>query len=108
MDFNIVVLSGKLATAPEVRAFESGSRLIRYLVTTRSETPLRRVDVVPVILWDPDESHLAEDAAAGRSVWVAGSVQRRFWTAEDGRRSRLEVIAHHVEVKEPDSPAEPA
>jgi single-stranded DNA-binding protein len=108
MDFNIVVLSGKLAAAPEVRAFERGSRLIRYLVTTRSETPRRRVDVVPVVLWDPDESHLTEDAPAGRSVWVAGSVQRRFWAGEDGRRSRLEVIAHHVEVKEPDPQAEPA
>lgn len=98
MDLNIVVLNGRLAAAPEVRQFESGSRLVRYLVTTRSEMPRRRVDVIPVTLWDPEDVPITDDAAVGRSVWIAGSVQRRFWAAPD-RRSRLEVIAHHVEMK---------
>jgi hypothetical protein len=31
---------------------------------------------------------------------VCGSVQRRFWEAPDGRRSRLEVVAEQVNVKD--------
>ncbi|MGH7510931.1 MAG: single-stranded DNA-binding protein [Gemmatimonadales bacterium] len=96
MDLNLVVLAGKLATAPELRIFDSGSRLARYLVTVRTEQPRRRVDVIPVSLWDPPEELLAAEPHPGRRVWVAGTVQRRFWAAPDGRRSRLEVIADQV------------
>ena len=108
MDLNIVVLSGRLAAVPEVRAVAEGRRLIRYLVATRSDTPRRRVDVVPVTLWDPDADLVDADAAPGRRVWIAGSVQRRFSTIDDGRRSRLEVVGHHVEVRAPDPQPEPA
>ena len=96
MDFNIVVLTGRLAAAPELRVFDHGATLVRYLVTTRSERPRRRVDVVPVVLWDPDEE-TPNDLEAGESIFVAGSIQRRFWDGGEGRRSRIEVVAHHVE-----------
>ena len=99
MDFNIVVLAGRLATAPEVRVMDGGTTLVRYLVTVRSEEPRRRVDVVPVVLWAPDEN-APTDLPAGTGVWVTGSIQRRFWEGGGGRRSRIEVVAHHVERKE--------
>lgn len=95
MDLNLVVLCGRLAAPAEVREFEGGSRLARYLVTVRSEEP-RRVDVVPVTVWDPPESLLEAAPNPGRPVWVAGSVQRRFWSGAEGRRSRLEVVADQV------------
>jgi single-stranded DNA-binding protein len=106
MDVNVVVISGRLAATPEVRSFESGARVIRYLVTTRSEAPGPRIDVVPVTLWDPDDDLYAE-AAVGQGVWIAGSVQRRFWAAAEERRSRLEVVAQSVELHGPDVPEEP-
>lgn len=106
MDMNVVVISGRLAATPEVRSFDSGARFIRYLVTTRSEAPRRRIDVVPVTLWDPDDEVIA-DVEVGQGVWIAGSVQRRFWTAAEGRRSRLEIVAQSVELHGPDVPEEP-
>ena len=96
MDLNLVVVSGRLAAPPEIRQFESGSRLARYLITVRTEEPRHRVDVVPVTLWDPPEALLDADPAPGERVWAAGSVQRRFWSAEEGRRSRLEIVAEQV------------
>ena len=96
MDLNLVVLAGRLAAPPEIRQFESGTRLARYLVTVRSEEPTRRVDVVPVTLWDPADDLVDADPAPGTRVWVAGSIQRRFWSAEEGRRSRLELVADQV------------
>jgi len=98
MDFNIVVLAGKLAAPPELREFESGSRLVRSLITVRSTAPRRRVDVVPVTLWDPDPEHEILTANAGEGVWASGAVQRRFWSSFEGRKSRLEVVANHVEL----------
>ena len=95
-DLNLVVLAGRLAAPPEIRQFESGTRLARYLVTVRTDEPSRRVDVVPVTLWDPDDALVDADPAPGTRVWVAGAVQRRFWSGDDGRRSRLEVVAEQV------------
>ncbi len=99
MDLNLIVLCGRLAVDPEYRAFDSGTRLVRLLVTVRSEEPRRRVDVVPVTLWDPPEEFYDALPMKGRRVWVCGSVQRRFWDASEGRRSRLEVVAEQVHIK---------
>lgn len=103
-DLNIVVLCGRLVAPPEIRVFESGASLVRYLVTLRSEEPNRRVDVVPVTMWEPTAETLAVDPRPGQRLWFSGSVQRRFWTAEDGRRSRIEVIATHMQLHEDDAP----
>lgn len=100
MDLNLVVLAGRLAAVPELRVFDSGARLVRYLITVRSEDPHRRVDVVPVTVWNPGE--VTTDVAPGTPVWVAGTVQRRFWSASEGRRSRLEIIADQVCIRDPE------
>ena len=100
MDLNLVVLCGRLAVDPELKTFDSGTRLIRLLVTVRSDEPRRRVDVVPVTVWDPPDELVEGLPEKGRRVWVCGSVQRRFWEAPEGRRSRLEVVAEQVNVKD--------
>jgi single-stranded DNA-binding protein len=98
--FNLVVLAGRLAAPVEIRTTESGSRLARLLITVCSTDPPRRVDVVPVTVWDPNESLVSEPPKPGRLMWISGAVQRRFWESIDGRRSRLEVVARHVEVQD--------
>jgi len=105
MDLNLVVLAGHIAAEPEVRTFPSGARLVRYLVTVRTTEPKRRVDVVPVSLWDPPDELVDDLDVRGKLAWVVGAVQRRFWSAEGDKRSRIEVIAHQVNIREPE-PAE--
>ena len=96
MDLNLIVLSGRLAAPIEVRAFESGSQLVRLLLTVRTTSPRPRVDVIPVTLWEPTDELIDELPEPGRRIWVAGTIQRRFWSGGSGRRSRLEVIADQV------------
>lgn len=100
MDLNLIVLCGRLSADPELRVFDSGARLIRYLVTVRADAPRKRVDVVPVTLWDPPDDLVDEPGEKGERVWICGSVQRRFWESPDGRRSRIEVVAEQVTLKE--------
>lgn len=104
MDMNLVVLAGSVSAPPEHRVFESGAKLLRLLITVRTDEPRRRVDVVPVTLWDPPDE--LEQVAIGSRVWVAGSVQRRFWDAEAGRKSRLEVVAQQVTLRPLEEPVE--
>jgi single-stranded DNA-binding protein len=102
MDLNLIVIAGRLASEPELRTFESGATLVRLLVTVRQEEPRHRIDVVPVVMWNPDLDHeMFNDPARGRSVWLAGSLQRRFWgDKETGRRSGIEVVAHEVSLNQ--------
>ncbi|HSR45898.1 MAG TPA: single-stranded DNA-binding protein [Acidimicrobiia bacterium] len=101
MDFNLVVLGGHLAAPPEVRVFESGARLLRYLITVKNDEPRRRVDVLPVTLWDPSDDLLGRESQAGDRLWCVGSAQRRFWDGRDGRRSRIELVAASVSLRDP-------
>ncbi len=100
MDLNLIVLCGRLATDGDLRVFDSGTRLIRYLVTTRLDHPRRRVDVIPVTLWDPPDELVDQPGLKGERIWVCGSLQRRYWEGPDGRRSRVEVVADQVNFKD--------
>lgn len=102
MDLNLTVLCGRLATDPEIRMFDSGARLIRYLITTRVDYPRKRTDVIPVTLWDPPADLIDEPGSKGERIWACGAVQRRYWESPDGRRSRIEVVAEHVDVRDLD------
>ena len=102
MDHNLIEMCGRLAVDGELRVFDSGARLIRYLVTVRVDHPRKRVDVVPVTLWDPATDLVNEPGSKGDRVWVCGSVQRRYWENPDGRRSRIEVVAEQVNFKDVD------
>jgi single-stranded DNA-binding protein len=52
-------------------------------------------------MWDPSDALLDAQPAPGARVWVVGSAQRRFWSGEEGRRSRLELIADQVCIRDP-------
>ena len=99
MDLNVCVIAGRLAAEPEIKTFGSGATLVKILVTVRSEEPRRRIDVLPVVMWEPTDEQMAviEDLERGGGVWVAGSTQRRFWSAEAGRTSRVEIVAHEIQ-----------
>lgn len=110
MDLNMLVLNGRLAAAPDHRILESGSRMARLLVAVRSEEPHSRLDVLPVVWWEPDDEFVAAPPDVGSRIWITGSVQRRYWESADGRRSKIEVVAVHVAVlsddcQTPESPA---
>lgn len=97
MDLNLAVIAGSLSAPPEIRTFESGARLARYLITVRTTEPRRRVDVLPVVEWDPVDEDAITALDRGDRIWTVCSVERRFWSVADGRRSKIEIVAHHVE-----------
>jgi single-stranded DNA-binding protein len=103
MDLNVVI-SGRLAAKPETRTLDGGSMLIRYLVIARAEEPRRRTDVVPAVQWNPPE--WTADLVRGDCLWLAGAVQRRFWSDDQNRRGRIEVVANHVQRRPDDADAD--
>jgi single-strand DNA-binding protein len=89
---NIVILRGTLSRTPTEVMLESGDRLVRYEVTTRSSEGT--ADTAPVA-W------LAAPASAagfeqGDDVVVVGRVRRRWFRRGGVTESRIEVAADEV------------
>ncbi len=101
MDVNEVRLCGRIASAPEVRVFDSGTQRVRFLVASRVDEPRSRIDVIPVTMWNPNDDQIPGQLVVSDRVWVTGSVQRRLHDGPQGRRSSLEVIGHEVTTSEP-------
>jgi single-stranded DNA-binding protein len=101
-DANLVLLVGRLAGPIERRRHPiAGVDSARFEVSVRSPGPPPRVDVLPVVWWDPPAGF--ENLAAGSVVQVVAGVRRRFWATENGRTSRLDLVAGHVEPRVPES-----
>lgn len=97
-DENRVLLCGRIASPPDLHTFNSGTRKLRLIVTTRAEEPRKRIDVIPVNIWDPEDELLGDELAVGARVLIHGAIQRSFWDGPEGRMSRLEVVGLHVAV----------
>ena len=119
MDLNLTVIAGRLAAPIEVREFDSGAVSVRALLTVRTWSPRRRVDVVPVLWWagdlrvsevvgvaasevtgvDGSDLEALRQISVGSRLYVTAQLQRRFVATEDDRRrSRIEVVASSVRV----------
>lgn len=99
-DINLLMLRGRVVAEPEIRKFETGATLIRYLATVTSPEPRRRLDVIPVSYWDPPENLLRSPGRVRDRICVLGSIQRRFWPQAPGQvSSRIEVVASEVHVR---------
>jgi single-stranded DNA-binding protein len=94
VDINVVVLVGRLSAPPEISNDEN--TVVRLLIASRSDAPTKRLDLLPVVWWNPTSDELSRIPPVGARVWVTGSVQRRYWEGRDGRRSRIELIAEQV------------
>jgi single-stranded DNA-binding protein len=94
VDVNVVVLMGRLSAPPEV--LRSDNTVVRLLIASRADAPTKRLDLLPVVWWNPTSDELGRIPPVGSQVFVTGSVQRRYWEGPQGRRSRLELIADRV------------
>jgi hypothetical protein len=88
---NTAVLAGTLSSDPRETVLESGTRLLRLEVTTRSSGGTASV---PVAWFDPPAA--APALAAGDGVVVVGAVRRRWFGGPGGARSATEVVAAQV------------
>jgi hypothetical protein len=89
---NVVVLRGTLSRAPDERVLDSGTRLVRYEVTTRTGDEIAETAPVSWLGAPP----AAAGFAAGEEVVVIGRVRRRWFRRGPITESRVEVAADAV------------
>jgi single-strand DNA-binding protein len=87
---NVVVVSGRLSSAPVVRELQSGSVLMSFELTTKVEDASVSV---PLVWFDPPENVVVD---AGDEIAAVGTVRRRFYRAGGITQSRTEVVIAHL------------
>lgn len=97
---NQVEVAGRLTRRPEERTTRTGNRMATLRVAVAGRDPDHAVFIDVVAFGE-----LAEDAMAltkGQRVCIAGRLDQREWTSEDGfHRSAHQIVARRIEALEP-------
>jgi single-strand DNA-binding protein len=92
----VVSFAGNLTDDPELRHTEGGIARARFRVAVSGRRE-QEASFFTVIVWRNQAEHAARSLAKGSRVVVAGRLQHRSWTAEDGSgRSTVEVVAEEL------------
>lgn len=101
MDINLALVNGRIAVPAMIDLDPDGGRVLRMLVLVRSERR-RRVDIIPVRMADPPGELSPEELGAGRRVFVAGGLIRRYSPAGPSAGGRMEVAADSISIQPED------
>jgi single-strand DNA-binding protein len=100
---NVVALVGNLATDPELRTTAGGRPVCTFRVAV-SRPSGTEADFFTVVAWERQAEVCKQYLAVGRRVAIDGRLHHSTWEVEEGegkpnsRRSKVEVIAHRVEM----------
>lgn len=102
---NKAILMGRLVRDPELRNTASGIAVCTFTLAVdrrfRNANGERQADFIPVVAWRQQAEFVNKYFRKGSQVLVCGSIQRRSWEDNEGRkRYETEVIADEVEFAE--------
>ena len=104
---NSILLEGRLVSDGELSYTPKGTAVYkfsiaceRFLREGESDEPKREVSFFDVTTWQRLAEVCAEYLKKGRGVRVVGRLKQDRWTDEQGgARSRVHIVAEHVEFK---------
>lgn len=98
---NMVALVGNVASAPETKETASGKTVGSFRLAV-SRIGGDEADFFTVVAWERQAEICAEYLSVGRRVAVEGRLLHSQWRSEENEpRSRVEVVAHRVELLGP-------
>ncbi len=102
--FNLVVLTGRLTTAPELKTTQSGVPVTSFSIAVQrqykqGEEPI--TDFINIVAWRHTAELVAKYFKKGNMIGIEGSIQTRKYTDRDGNsRVAFEVLASNVQFVE--------
>jgi single-strand DNA-binding protein len=94
---NVVALIGNVATEPEMRYTPSGRAVCTFRLAV-SRPGGEEADFFSIVTWERQAEVCNEYLSLGRRVAIEGRLHHSTWEAEDGRQSKVEVVASRVEL----------
>lgn len=101
---NVVVLTGRLTTDPELRHTSSGIAVTSFSIAVdrryRSGEE-RQTDFINIVAWRNSAEFVANYFKKGQLIAIEGSIQTRKYQDKDGNnRTAFEVVANNVQFAE--------
>jgi len=104
-NLNSILVEGNLVRDPELSYTSKGTAVCKFVVACnrfwKQESELQKeVSFFDVSAWTRLAEVCGEYLKKGRGVRVVGRLKQDRWTDADGKpRSRIEIVAEHVEFK---------
>jgi single-strand DNA-binding protein len=113
---NSILLEGNLTRDPESKTLSTGTQVCTFSVASdrfyrQNESTEKEVSYFDVEAWAKLGLACSQNLKKGRGVRVVGRLKQDRWTDTEGKaRSRVMIVAEHVEFKpmKKETPAEAA
>jgi single-strand DNA-binding protein len=102
---NSILLEGNLTRDPESKTLSTGTQVCNFNVASdrfyrQSEGTEKEVSYFDVEAWSKLGLACSQNLKKGRGVRVVGRLKQDRWTDSEGKaRSRVMIVAEHVEFK---------
>lgn len=102
--FNLVVLTGRLTSDPELKTTQSNVSVTSFCIAVQrryksGEEPI--TDFINIVAWRNTAEFVAKYFKKGNMIGIEGSIQTRKYTDKDGNnRVAFEVLASGVQFVE--------
>ena len=95
---NTVQLIGNVGQAPELKTFESGSKMVKFsLATNESFTNAKGEKIEDtqwhnIVAWGKQAEVIAEHVSKGQQITIEGKLTNRSWEDKDGSKKYITEI----------------
>jgi single-strand DNA-binding protein len=102
---NSILLEGNLVKDPESKTLSTGSQVCNFTVASdrfyrQNDVPEKEVSYFDVEAWSKLGLACSQNLKKGRGVRVVGRLKQDRWTDGEGKtKSRVMIVAEHVEFK---------
>lgn len=94
---NHIVLMGRLVREPELRHTRNDKPVASCRIAVERDYDREKADFIDIVAWGKQGEFLAKHFEKGQMIAVAGRLQMRDWTTEDGqKRTSAEVVTENI------------
>jgi len=94
---NVVAVIGNLASDPEMRYTPAGRAVCTFRMAV-SRAGGEQADFFTVVAWERQAEVCNEFLVKGRRVGIEGRLHHSTWETDEGRRSKVEIVASRVQL----------
>ena len=94
---NIVEITGNVTRDPELRFAQSGVAIVQFGVAwNRKVNEVDEAHFFDVVAFRELAENVSQSITKGMRVVVAGRLQHRTWETDEGKRSKVEIVADEI------------
>lgn len=100
LNFNKIILGGRLTAAPELKQTQSGIPVCSFSIAVNRRAKAgeeQKADFFNVTAWRQTAEFVSKYFSKGSSILVVGSLQNRSWTDQNGQKHyATDIVADEV------------